>query len=1087
MLTLHTSNRLERLVDALAVIVQQPLSSPLARERIVVQSKGMERWVAMRLAERLGVWANCGFPFPEAMVWELFAASCDAVPDTTLFNREIMTWSLMALLPARLQHPAFAELSRYLHDDDSGLKLWQLASRVAALFDQYIIFRPQMIAAWETGAENHWQAELWRGLVARNGASHRAALRELFLARLQADQPLPHLPERLVIFGISSLPPFFLDILASLARFSDVHIFVMNPCQEYWGDILSERGIFRKERHLTDSYAETGNTLLASMGMLGRDFMDMLQGYDCEQEEFFEEPGDDTLLAAVQADILHLRDAGGADLPVRVLSATDLSIQCHSCHSPMREVEVLHDRLLDLFARHGELEPQDVVVMAPDIEVYTPLIQAVFAGQVAHERQIPFSIADRTVRNSNVVVTAFFAILDLVGGRFGAAEVFRVLECDPVRQRFRISTAGLETIHRWLEQTRIAWGLDGAHRVELGFPDFADNSWRAGLDRMMLGYGMPGRDGRTFAGILPFDDMEGSLAQLLGELHEFMAQLAPMVQDLARPRPLTEWRDALQALLTRFMEPDVDRQLDLLLLAGVIDEIAIQAVKADLAAPVTLAVVRGDLEQRLARESGHLFQKGVTFCTLKPMRAIPFPVVCLLGMNDGAFPATNRPPPFDLMAKAPRRGDRSRRLDDRYLFLEGLLSARRYFMISYVGQSIQDNTLLPPSVLVSELLDYLTQGFALPEGKLIDRLLCRHPLQPFSPRYFVDSSDAPGTLLSYSQEYCVASSALVREKQPVAPLFTAPLPEPPVAFRSLSVDQLANFFCNPTRFLLQERLGIRFDDQGVILHEQEPFLLDPLDRYQLQQLLLASHLDNGDSAAVREICRARGLLPYGRAGELLLQDEDHQMAALALDLREFRQSAKLPDLEIKLSLAGFHLSGVLPDLRPDHYLRYRPSTIKAKDYIRAWIFHLVLNLVSEAGYPRQTVLVGRKYSAHTKTFSTNAWRFAPVPAADELLAGLLNTYWQGLQSPLPLFAETSWTFAGQALKSEGEADLVAGQGKALKVWQGCHDRDGEREQDSYYRLVFPADPLPEGFQEQALAFFTPLMGNMQSEGTHGNP
>jgi len=1084
MLTLHTSNRLERLVDALAVLVGQPLSSPLAREHIVVQSKGMERWVAMRLAERLGVWANCVFPFPEAMVREVFAASGAELPDTSVFRREIMTLSLMDLIPARLDQPPFTQLARYLDDDATGLKLWQLASRVAAVFDQYIIFRPEMVAAWEAGQESHWQAELWRALVARHGATHRAAVRDLFLTRLRAGDGRPHLPERLTVFGISSLPPFYLDILAALAQFIDVHIFVMNPCQEYWGDILSVRESSRQARHLAENYLETGNTLLASMGRLGRDFIDMLQGYECDQEELFEEPGGANLLAAVQSDILHLREAG-ADASANTVFADDLSVQFHSCHSPMREVEVLHDRLLDLLARHADLEPQDVVVMAPDIETYTPFIQAVFAGQAAQERQIPFSIADRTARNSNAVVTAFFAMLDLVGGRFGAAEVFRVLECDCVRQRFRISTGDLEIIHRWLARTRIAWGIDGSHRAGLGFPDFAENSWAAGLDRMMLGYAMPGREGRTFAGILPFDDVEGSLARLLGELYEFMAELAPAVRDLARPRPLAEWRDLLRGLLTRFVALDVDNQIDLLMLTGIIDELASEAIEAAFVAPITLAVVRADLEQRLARETGHLFQKGVTFCTLKPMRAIPFPVVCLLGMNDGVFPASHRPPAFDLLAAAPRRGDRSRRLDDRYLFLEALLSARRYFMISYVGQSIQDNTVLPPSVLVSELLDYLTQGYVWPAGTLIDHVLIRHPLQPFSPRYFTENGAAPGALFSFSREYCVASCALVREKQAVPPLFSGLLPEPPAAFRSLSVDRLAEFFGNPVRFLLRERLGIHCDDQGVILNEQEPFVLDWLDRYQLQELLLASHLEGRESASVHAGCRARGILPYGRAGELLLQDQDRQMAALADDLREFHKSAPLPDLEINLTLAGFHLHGVLPGLRQDYLLRVRPSSIKGKDYIRAWIYHLVLNLAGPAGHPCQTLLVGRKEKSRSSTtWTTAARRFEPVSAAGALLEELLCTYWQGLRTPLPLFAESSLAFASRVRAGEGDdVAIQAGMEQAFRAWRDSYNKEGERGKDHYYRFVFPeGEPLPEDFQKQALAFFGPLLDHLRDEG-----
>jgi len=57
--TVYTSNRMEMLADRLAELFARPLPSPLASEVIVVQSKGMQRWLAMELARRHGVWANC--------------------------------------------------------------------------------------------------------------------------------------------------------------------------------------------------------------------------------------------------------------------------------------------------------------------------------------------------------------------------------------------------------------------------------------------------------------------------------------------------------------------------------------------------------------------------------------------------------------------------------------------------------------------------------------------------------------------------------------------------------------------------------------------------------------------------------------------------------------------------------------------------------------------------------------------------------------------------------------------------------------------------------------------------------------------
>jgi exodeoxyribonuclease V gamma subunit len=137
---------------------------------------------------------------------------------------------------------------------------------------------------------------------------------------------------------------------------------------------------------------------------------------------------------------------------------------------------------------------------------------------------------------------------------------------------------------------------------------------------------------------------------------------------------------------------------------------------------------------------------GVTFCTLMPMRAVPFRVVCLLGMNDGDFPRRAPKADFDLLAQPgmARPGDRSRRDDDRYLMLEAVLAARDKLYISWVGRNVRDNSEQPPSVLVSQLRDYLVNGWQLD----LHARTTEHALQPFSRRYFED-----GGLLTYAREW----------------------------------------------------------------------------------------------------------------------------------------------------------------------------------------------------------------------------------------------------------------------------------------------------------------------------------------------
>ena len=250
----------------------------------MVQSKGMERWVSMELARHHGICANIRFPFPNHFVYRIFREVIPDIEEESPFDPEILTWKVMQILPSCLEGKGFESLRGYLQGDHSGLKRFQLSSRIADLFDQYLIFRPEMILGWDKGAESHWQAVLWRELVKGNESKHRAALQKAFLEAIQkSSDKLKNLPERIAVFGISALPPFHMQVLAAISRYIEVNLFLMNPCREYWADIVSGRemkrftGREKKKKALPEElHLEKGNSLLASMGALGRDFFDLI-------------------------------------------------------------------------------------------------------------------------------------------------------------------------------------------------------------------------------------------------------------------------------------------------------------------------------------------------------------------------------------------------------------------------------------------------------------------------------------------------------------------------------------------------------------------------------------------------------------------------------------------------------------------------------------------------------------------------------------------------------------------------------------------------------------------------------------------
>src|SRR6266568_5769757 len=379
-LNIYTSNRMESLVEALTGVVAEPLTSPFTPEIIIVQSKGMQRWLAMELAKRFGVWANCKYPFPNDMIWRLFRAALPEIPDTSPFSPDAMIWRVMGLLPEFIAQKEFVQLQNYLTGDKDGLKCFQLAGKIADTFDQYTLFRPEMLLEWETGKKEDWQEILWRELVSDSSGLHRGRLKKEFCRQMEAGVPSGcGLPERISVFGISYLPKYHMEVLAAAALSTDVNLFLLSPTREYWADIASAK----EKAHMTPEQRALrieGNPLLASLGKLGRDFSDMvieIGDVAATQEDLYDDPGRATLLQTIQSDILNL----GGDDPgdgMRRIDPVDNSIQIHSCHSPVREIEVLHDNLLALLEKNEGLAPRDIVVMTPDIETYAPYISAVF-------------------------------------------------------------------------------------------------------------------------------------------------------------------------------------------------------------------------------------------------------------------------------------------------------------------------------------------------------------------------------------------------------------------------------------------------------------------------------------------------------------------------------------------------------------------------------------------------------------------------------------------------------------------------------------------------------------------------------------
>ncbi len=938
-IALH-GNQLEQLRAAVFTWLRANPLAPLEQEIILVQSNGVAEWLKIALAEEMGVCASTRITLPARFLWDACRTVLgpQQVPRRSALDEAALVWRLMRMLPGLLEREAFAPLRHYLADADPERRL-QLAQRLADLFDEYQVYRADWLEDWAADrdvlrdaggapqplpAGQHWQAQLWRALLddipPEERGSGRAGVHRRFVDALQQGLPLAGKPpRRVVVFGISALPQQTLQALGALAQHAQVVVAAPNPCRYYWGDIIAGRDLLRAPRRrqeprdgrdlaalpLEQMHAHS-HPLLAAWGRLGRDFVRMLDEFDDAQAtrenfsslriDLFEEDEGATLLAQVQAavrDNLPLQEH-----PCAEVAPEDRSIEFHVAHSAQREVEILHDRLLTMFAGDAQgtevkpaapLRPRDVVVMVPDIELFAPAIDAVF-GQYGRgdARWIPYEIADVAERRVNPLLGALEWLLRLPQQRCLQSEVRDLLDVQALATRFGIAEADLPRLGGWIDGAGVRWGLDLAHRASLGLePAGEQNAWIFGLRRMLLGYASG--DAAAYAGIEPYAEVGGLDATLAGSLAAFVDKLLTWRTVLASEATPQEWGERARHLLAAFFDAREER--DRLTLASLDQALQCWLDDCDasrFAEPVPLAVLReswlGAIDEPTLAQ--RFVSGGVTFCTLMPMRAVPFRAVCLLGMNDGDYPRRARHADFDLLAlpQLARPGDRSRRDDDRYLMLEALLAARDKLYVSWAGRNVRDNSEQPPSVLVSQLRDYLQRGWSLE----LRQLTTEHPLQPFSRRYFeegglftwarewygahviagtADNDDAGHEAGDEAYDDAGGAGDVAHGGADAAHLPPAELPD------SLGLAALGRFLRQPVRYYFRERLQVVFAESAQQGCDEEPFDLNPLEMHDVARRLLDDSGPREQPAQAEQCLRARadrlarqGMLPIGRMG-----------------------------------------------------------------------------------------------------------------------------------------------------------------------------------------------------------------------------
>lgn len=1110
-LHIHRAERADALVAALAGMLADPLPDPFAAEVVAVPAKGVERWLTQQLSGVLGasaagdgIAANIRFPAPAALVEEVSARIAGPAPYDDPWSPDHTVWTLLRVIDESVHEPWCAVLARHLgsepeeaggHPELAGAegrpaavaehrrgRRYATAARLAALFDGYAVQRPGLITEWSAGADTDgtgrplpddlvWQPALWRRLRDALGAPDPARRLHTLCERLRAEPGTVDLPARLSLFGATRLPAAHLAVFTALAEHRDLHLWLAHPSPVMWDALVgSAPKMLRRE---DDSATLVRHPLLAG---LSRDIRELqlrlpAAATDIRHPAPFGSPVPG--VAADDPDNTSDRNSAGATppehVPVTLLESVqrgirddhwppvpgecgaDGSVQVHACHGPVRQVEVLRECLLGLFAADRTLEPRDVLVMCPEVETFAPLLRAAFGHRAAGAEarpetghpghQLRVRLADRGRAVTNPLLGVIVTLLELARSRVTVTEVLDLAACEPVRRACGFDDDDIERMREWAVEAGARWGIGRRQRQAFGLGDFEQNTVNAAVDRILLGVTADEGSQGWLDRVLPLDDVDSNDIDLAGRFAEYIDRLASVLRDLQGPGPAAQWAAVL------------DRALDLLTDVPESQTWIRTEARRELASATDHA---GEVELRLADITGLLqgrlaaaptranFRTGeLTVCTMTPMRSVPHRVVVLLGVDDEVFPRGAGIDGDEVPARDPLLGERDPRSEDRQLLLDAITAARDTLVIVHTGADPVTGAYRPPAVPIAELCDVLRAHVG---AARMAQVLTRHPLQAHDPRNF--AADRP---FGFDTVAFAGARALAGTPVAAPRLLTRNLPGAETT--EVGLAELIAFLEHPVRGFLWQRLGVRVPDQEDDIADRLPIEFGGLDTWALGERMLAARLAGADPAELRAAEWRRGILPPAELGRAVLDQVERTVETLVRAAGpDYAQPPR--DIDIALDLgAGRRLTGTVADVRGELLVRTTYSRVAPKHRIAAWVSLLALAVTEERSWRAAVTGRGR--------FPTPAWRAeltAPGAAeATTMLRTLVALRDTGLTEPLPISTATTAAYAEARYRRLAPEEAIAAAHR--EFGGGDKTRDFAEHTDRNLRYVW--GPVPD--------------------------
>ncbi|WP_343377646.1 exodeoxyribonuclease V subunit gamma [Buchnera aphidicola (Formosaphis micheliae)] len=1066
MFLIYQSHRFDVLIrQACKIMKDSPLTDPFKKEIFLVKNKETIKWIKILIADKLKISANIEFIDIHNFINKLLL---NIIPQNTspiIYHQSKMIWKIMTIIEKEKTK------NLIINKNNSLLKKFQFASYIADLFDQYLIYRPDWIYNWEIDKNNLiyntneiWQKKLWKKLITSNKKNHKkfnfSHHYNFILQKIEEiNFTYSLISNRFFVCDISYIPISYIQILYSLSKKYKTYLLMTTPYTNYKffkkNSIQPTKNKFNKysKKLFYDIYEQfhklqqlhTINPILLSCGIWGYEYISMLLTKENKYINCDTPIKNDNLLQTIQKNILKNKNVPNEK---KILSSKDQSISIHICNNIQREVEILHNNLLHTLNNDTTIFPKDIIIKSFKLNTYIPFINNVFNSHTA-DHYIPFVIFNELSDIDNEILFIFSKLLNLEKNRFSNKEIFIFLQCSLLRNKFDIQAKEVPILFKIIYNSGIRWGLNKKHLNELLLPNNITCTWEHGIQKIMLNYATNNKN-TNFNKINLYNINNTLYTELICKMLKFIETLQKWKKKLSQPKSLKSWLPICNKMINDFFDSDKSNDNVLNDIQQKWTKIINNGIKCNYKKKISIAIIRIMLLSKKIKKNNNfskIFSGPVIFSQFNTFLTIPFKVVYILGCNHDQFPKQQIFNQINLMQSHPRVCDPNSQYKNKFLFLETLLSVKKYLYISYIGNSIQNQKKFYPSIILEELTRYINDNFCLKNKKtlhiknikhdVISHLITLHTNTIIDKQNYIKNNSYKQNFYSeWIKIYCNEKKINSKKNKNLTVIIN----------KEINFNNILFFWKNPIYYFFNNRLNIQFESS--VLESTEQFTPNNLDCYKIRLYLLNYNSPFSNKNDIFKHLVQIGILSNNNFDYVYFEKQLNKIITLKNKMSTIDQSLMIKQ-KFNFKIKNYYLYGNLNNIYNNKLLDVKPKILHIHDGLLFWLKHLLY------------CYLGGNQSSKILGLNNSAWNFIPLDknTAYMYLEKYISGYIQGSKKPILLIKSgMNWIkiVYDKNHQKISTNNMMNDQGykTLLNTWNGNLYLSGEKN-DPYIKKIIP--------------------------------